>query len=501
MQIIGFKPLPVLKITEPALKRYNVPLVKTKFGPSYAAVFSDKCYKKLNPNGTYFWEGHYDPNMGLFGQKAIEPGKPAILVGNEWEALRLASLGYNAMCLAEPKLNDDVSFSILADNLKIVTKELHVYPTSSHKTHEKAMEKFLLMLARTKEFTLKRIDGADDPIHILSDADLEDLLEGNRLSWRPKGITTSAEIFNSKSFNKPVEGFSSGYDCIDEWNRGLRKGELVMFTAGTGVGKSTIVREIAYHLGVVEGAKVGMVFLEEHPSRTLWGLAGIRYDIPIDQLRENPNLLTKKQNSELRSDPRIKDNYVFHNHFGSLDSDELFAKIDYMIEFQGVDFICLDHISIAISGMSSKEGERKDIDVLMTKLASRCVQHNVGVLAVCHLNQPMGKPHEEGGRVTLSNLRGSGGIKQMSWTVYALERDQQDSEANLALIRQLKSRETGKTGPCGVLKYYPERGRLLEDTTWDAAEFAERIGSKGSGGIKKSGSGKDFNSKKFISPY
>jgi twinkle protein len=126
-----------------------------------------------------------------------------------------------------------------------------------------------------------------------------------------------------------------------------------------------------------------------------------------------------------------------------------------------VDFIVLDHISIVVSGVESSQGERKDIDVLMTKLRSLVEETGVGVIAIVHLNQPEGKPHEEGGRITLRNLRGSGGLKQMSDTVFALERDQQGANPTMAQIRILKCRETGDVGVADWLKYDKQTGRLL----------------------------------------
>lgn len=40
-----------------------------------------------------------------------------------------------------------------------------------------------------------------------------------------------------------------------------------MLTAGTGIGKSTAAREIAYKLKVKDDLKIGLVFLEENPKR------------------------------------------------------------------------------------------------------------------------------------------------------------------------------------------------------------------------------------------
>jgi twinkle protein len=81
---------------------------------------------------------------------------------------------------------------------------------------------------------------------------------------------------------------------------------------------------------------------------------------------------------------------------------------------------------------------------------------------VSHLKRPQqGKGHEDGKQVTLSDLRGSGSIAQLSDFVIGLERDQQsDGETS---IRVLKARYKGSsTGLAGRVYYDTTTGRLKE---------------------------------------
>jgi twinkle protein len=129
-----------------------------------------------------------------------------------------------------------------------------------------------------------------------------------------------------------------------------------------------------------------------------------------------------------------------------------------------VDFIFLDHISIVVSGQDTGN-ERQAIDNLMTALRSLAEETQVGICIISHLRRPSGdKGFENGTEVTLSHLRGSGGIAQLSDAVVAVERDQQDEtdNKNVGNIRVLKNRYTGETGVSGQVKYYAETGRLLE---------------------------------------
>jgi twinkle protein len=134
---------------------------------------------------------------------------------------------------------------------------------------------------------------------------------------------------------------------------------------------------------------------------------------------------------------------------------------------EGIDFLVLDHISIIVSGLDdhSDGGERKLIDKLMTKLRSLVEETKIGVLAIVHLKRPSGsrKSFNEGGTVSLTDLRGSGSLEQLSDVVIAMERDQQVEEEerkNESRLRVLKNRGVGLTGPADTLIYNEETGRL-----------------------------------------
>jgi twinkle protein len=151
-----------------------------------------------------------------------------------------------------------------------------------------------------------------------------------------------------------------------------------------------------------------------------------------------------------------------YDHFGSADSDNLFNKIRYFARGCGCTTVVLDHISMIVSGIEDGD-ERRIIDNLMTKLATMAQELNVRIVIITHLKKPMGKPHEEGGHVTLDDFRGSGSIKQLSHTAIGLERNQQDEQRkHFTALRLLKCRETGETGDAGWLFYEKDTGRLRE---------------------------------------
>jgi twinkle protein len=75
------------------------------------------------------------------------------------------------------------------------------------------------------------------------------------------------------------------------------------------------------------------------------------------------------------------------------------------------------------------------------------------------------KGQEQGKEISLSMLRGSHSIAQISDAVIALERDQQAEDptlANTTTVRVLKNRYAGETGVATYLLYNKDSGRLTE---------------------------------------
>ena len=143
-----------------------------------------------------------------------------------------------------------------------------------------------------------------------------------------------------------------------------------------------------------------------------------------------------------------------------------------MVRGSECDFIILDHISIVVSGIDEGD-ERRLIDNTMTRLRALVEELKCGMILVSHLKRPpQGKGHEEGAVTSLSQLRGSAAIGQLSDIVIGAERDQQSDTPDITTLRVLKNRFTGETGVATRLRYTRETGRLREATDGDTGVFA-----------------------------
>ena len=130
------------------------------------------------------------------------------------------------------------------------------------------------------------------------------------------------------------------------------------------------------------------------------------------------------------------------------------------------DRVIIDHLHMLVSATSEGD-ERRAIDNIMTRLRSLVEETGAGIILVSHLRRVSGdRGHENGVVVSLSHLRGSNSIAQLSDCVIALERNQQaedDLESRTTKLRILKSRYTGDVGLATSLIYNPKTGRMSEE--------------------------------------
>jgi twinkle protein len=155
------------------------------------------------------------------------------------------------------------------------------------------------------------------------------------------------------------------------------------------------------------------------------------------------------------------------DHFGSTGVDNIISRVRFMAKALGCKFIFLDHVSIVVSSQENGD-ERKALDEIMTKLRMIVAETGVCLFAVSHLKRPDTKGHEEGAATSLSQLRGSGSIGQLSDLVIGLERNGQAedlAERHTTRVRVLKNRFSGLTGPACSLYYDKLTGRMTETFT------------------------------------
>jgi len=269
----------------------------------------------------------------------------------------------------------------------------------------------------------------------------------NAIPYRPDGIVDGKSLLELVTTPSPPSDHDYPFQGLQNKLHGIRYGELVTITAGSGIGKSSFCRELATSL-LQGGERVGYLALEESNRRTALGLmsAAIGKSLHIGEHERSD--LTKAYQDTLANW-----NLFLFDGFGSFDPDLIYNRIEYLATGLDARIIFLDHLSILLSGLDGDE--RRMIDTTMTRLRSLVERTGVAMFLVSHLRRTSNDTnHEEGARVTLGQLRGSAAIAQLSDGVIALERNQQAATGRSdTTVRVLKNRYSGEVGVACNLSY------------------------------------------------
>jgi twinkle protein len=275
--------------------------------------------------------------------------------------------------------------------------------------------------------------------------------------YEPEGIVNGIDILLDELLMPLEEGYKLPFDGLQDKLHGVRKAEITTVCAGSGIGKTTLVREITRSL-IEQGLSTANVALEDQMNVTAQALIALDMDVPLHTFRFHP---PSKELVQPHYDKMVANgNTYFYKHFAGINSQALMNKLYYYARSKACDFIILDHLSMVIASTASNN-ERKDIDTLMTNLAKMVVETGVGLIQIVHLKRTGGdKSYAKGGEVELTDLRGSAALEQLSWNVVGLERDQQGDDRDFSRIRVLKNRTFGFTGLADTVKYDSATGRM-----------------------------------------
>lgn len=272
-------------------------------------------------------------------------------------------------------------------------------------------------------------------------------------TFTPTGIKLGRDMWDSISTPKSHETIPYPWEGMNRMTYGIRLSEVLLITADTGVGKTSVLKEIEHSIlknpdAVEKGYGIGFLHLEEPNDDTAIGLMSISADKPLHL----PDVRASVDNTELKTyfdDVINNDRVVIWDHFGSNSIHEVLAKIRHMHNL-GCKYIFLDHLTIVVSDQAGDE--RKQLDEISTKLKTLCMELNIAVVAVIHQNRQ-------------GQIRSSAGPEQVANIVVKLHRNKEDPDPwrrNVTKISVQKNRFCGRTGP-GVYLYYDEdTGRLYE---------------------------------------
>ncbi len=418
-------------------------------------------HKYRGPNKRLWCGNGKITNSLLFGKHLYNPSDKVFVVVTEGEldALSIAEIQGKQYPVVSLPLGADSAPEAIRSNLEWLSGFKHVVLCfDMDDAGRKAVEKCASILPVGKVRVAKLpMKDANEMLIADKTQELKNALWSATV-YRPDSILSTTDILE-KGLVRPEEGLSWPWPAMTAATYGLRKNEVYMLGAGSGIGKSHFLLETTLHLANFHNKKVGLIYLEQTPAQTLLKLAGLmlnkKLHIPSEQWDEQ----------EIRRTlDKVKDNIYIYDHFGAADIETVLGKIRYFVKALGCEFIILDHITALAALMQE---ERKGLDEAMAMLGGLVHELDCSFFIVSHLAKPMaGDSYEEGRKVTPSAFRGSQSIQYWSSYMLGLERNKLSediNERNVLTVRVLKDRFSGESdGLTFKLQYNSESGRLIE---------------------------------------
>tara|TARA_R110002049_G_scaffold231400_2_gene403800 strand:+ start:8133 stop:9776 length:1644 start_codon:yes stop_codon:yes gene_type:complete len=418
----------------------------------------------------FTWRGSPKGTM-LFGQQIAQTGgKYITLVEGECDAMAAYELMGSKWPVVSVKNGAGGSVKDVKENLEFLESfDCVVINFDNDKVGQEAAQKVARLFKPGKSKIVQLPDEFKDP---------NDMLRNNRSAafmaawwaaktYTPAGVLDMTDMETEFFTDNEKESIPYPWAGLNEKLYGMRQGELVTLTGGTGLGKSSVTRELEHWILKTTQDNIGILALEENWKRTMYGLLSIEADkrLFVKQIRDELPQAQQQQYYRNLCKGENEGRLIIHSHLGVQDIDEIFSKLRYMIIGRDCKWVVIDHLGMMTSALAEGD-ERRAIDNIMTRLRSLVEETGAGVILVSHLRRVEGnRGHEQGIEVSMSHLRGSNGIGQISDCVIALERNQQSDdpiEASTTRMRILKSRYTGEVGLAGHLLYDKDTGRLSE---------------------------------------
>lgn len=340
----------------------------------------------------------------------------------------------------------------------------------------KAVTKIAELLPPKKVKVIKLPKDMKDPNEFLKAGRSDEFI--NNYWWkaeeyRPADIVNYSDLWERiEEFNKTKSYIPTPWVGLNDKICGFRPSQLIVFAAGTGMGKSAFLKTLIHHYLKTTEGKVGAFFLEEVAEDTAVSMMSLEAGKNL----RRPEIWAEQETAELKKwfeESGAGRRIELYDGFDFDDIDLLIDKIRYLNKARDCSLIILDHLTMVVD---DAENSTQALNKLVADLKKVAVELGIVIVTACHLRkaQNAAKQTEEGGRVTLDDLKQSSSVKQLADIVLGLERNGQSTdpvEANTTKLRVLKDRDFGSKGLAAAVVYDKETTRLVEKSLEEFEDF------------------------------
>lgn len=229
------------------------------------------------------------------------------------------------------------------------------------------------------------------------------------------------------------KGTSTGFDSLDKLIGGCRPGEIHLVISGTGVGKSSFVRQVAFQLAE-QGENILYITLEDNAITTAqWFMSYVEGQRLVSGAGSE---LTEEQLADTFT--AAMEHIELVDNVNYLDKDDVLKKIKYAKKRFGISHVFIDHVSALASG--SAVPDREYLEWFWPNLKQQAEVQEVGVWVVSHISRD--KDDKADTMPTLSRIKGSTASQQWAHDVMGLGKSDPKDRESSTVLRMLKANRT-----------------------------------------------------------
>lgn len=292
------------------------------------------------------------------------------------------------------------------------------------------------------------LDQAEHAIFAIAD----DKVRDGFVSMRALAQTSLDAIEKLHARKELITGVPTGFTDLDEMTSGLQPSDLIIVAARPSMGKTSLVLNIAQHIGTKTDMTVGVFSLEMSKEQLF--LRMLTAEARIDAHRLRGGFLGERDWGRLsQAIGTLSEARIFIDDTPSIGVLEMRAKCRRLAAEHGLHLVIVDYIQL-MQGRGRFESRTLEVAAISRSLKGLAKELNVPIVVLSQLSRAPESRSDH--RPQLSDLRESGALEQDADVVIFIYREEQyadksepppDSQGVAELIIGKQ-----RNGPTGVVK-------------------------------------------------
>ncbi len=288
------------------------------------------------------------------------------------------------------------------------------------------------------------IDEAEREIFAIA----EGAIHQGFVSMRELANASFAVVEQAHSRKQLVTGVPTGFLELDEMLAGLQPSDLIIVAARPSMGKTSLVLNIAQHVGTKTNMTVGFFSLEMSKEQLF--LRMLTSEAGIDAHRLRTGFLGERDFPKLTHAMEVLGGArIFIDDSASIGVLEMRAKARRLKAEHGLDLIIIDYIQL-MQGRGRFENRVTELASISRGLKGLAKELSVPVVVLSQLSRaPEQRPNK---RPQLSDLRESGALEQDADVVVMIFREDmyEATEENQGVAELIVAKQ--RNGPTGTAR-------------------------------------------------